>query len=482
MIERLVTGCLGGIALFWVGASFQVRGDGVPDLWLPVAMGLALAFAMWPATWAGLGAARPAERPPAPTGRAPLWATGLAWLLIGTACAAVAYGAIATPSRHWDGAASFDAKVYWLTQAPTLQQPFFAAEGVFHHSPDYPLLLPLLVAMLERLLPGCGRLALPALYLLLCGVVAASLRLRAVSPPLRIAIVLAVALTPSLISPGGGAVDSGYSELPMLLATTTIAGGLLADRPRLVALGAALALVSKPEGLPYAMLVPLVAFVHGRRHHLLAATVAIAFACWTWIPVQRALLHQPPRQLLPWLIVGFGAVLALDALARWARLRTRGRAIVALAMPVVGLLSLPWIAPLFRNDQGALAIYVRHGDDLLAGLGNLPAYLRAVLDYGLLGVRLGLALVMPLACALVAWRRRTPLPDREVLTFVALGLAVTALPFVLSPEPDLGHHLRSSATRLLLHWTGPLWLLSAGWLDAILRRRVDCAPAAATTS
>ncbi|MGK0157449.1 MAG: hypothetical protein ACI9SE_004430 [Neolewinella sp.] len=42
------------------------------------------------------------------------------------------------------------------------------------------------------------------------------------------------------------------------------------------------------------------------------------------------------------------------------------------------------------------------------------------------------------------------------------------MPFVLSPEPNLEHHLRSSLTRLLLHWIGPIWLLNACWLNTVL--------------
>ena len=55
------------------------------------------------------------------------------------------------------------------------------------------------------------------------------------------------------------------------------------------------------------------------------------------------------------------------------------------------------------------------------------------------------------------------------MAFALLGLATTALAFVLSPEEELQHHLRSSLPRLLLHWIGPLWLLNACWLDRLLR-------------
>ena len=170
MTERIATGSLLGVVLFWFGASFWVRGASVPDWWLPVAL--------------AVGLAATARLRVAPRGERPRWLPITSACVIGVAFAAMAFGALETPSRHWDGAASFDAKVHWLTTAPTLNQPFFASSDVFHHSPDYPLLQPLLVAMTERLLPGFGRLVLPLLYLLLCSVVATALRRRGVSLPL----------------------------------------------------------------------------------------------------------------------------------------------------------------------------------------------------------------------------------------------------------------------------------------------------------
>lgn len=475
MSERIATCLCIGLALFWCGASVFVRGDGVPDWWLPAALA------------AGLAAA---ARLPAPhAAPAPRWLSAGAWLTIGCAAAAVAYGAVATPSRHWDGAASFDAKVSWLARTPTLQQPFFAAEGVFHHSPDYPLLQSLLVAAAERLLPGWGRLILPLLYLLLACVVHAALQRRRVRARLRVAVVLAVALTPALLAPGGGAVDSGYHELLLLLATTTMAAGFLTDQARFVALGALLAIVGKPEGLPYALLALAVAFARGEPRLWWPTFAAIAVALVTWEPVRQLLLHRtaagggaPALWSLRIVPVAAVTLFAIDRLLCGLRLSHRGRWLVVLAAPLTLLLALPWLAPLFAGDQGALSLYLRHGDRVYAGFANLPAYAAALLDYGVLRLRIGAALVLPCACVAVALRQGVALAARDLRAFVLLGLATSALPFVLSPESDLQHHLRSSLPRLLLHWVGPAWLLTAAWLDALLEAPVDCEPAAAAPS
>ncbi|MFN3244053.1 MAG: hypothetical protein ACE37K_21280 [Planctomycetota bacterium] len=457
-LERLVAGTLLGLATFWVGASFWLRGDGVPDWWLPVALGAGLGGAQalpdraWPAH----------ARTPAPP-----WARWSLLALVAIAFAAVAYGALATPSRHWDGAASFDAKVFWLTEEATLQQPFFAAEGVFHHSPDYPLLPALLVAMADRLAPGFGRGMLPLLYLVLCALVAAALHRRGVHPLLRLGATAAVALTPALLTSGGGAVDSGYAELPLLLATTTIAAGLLQRSALWFGLGIGLAVVTKPEGLFYGLGAAIVAFANGDRALLRSAWVAFALAAITWLPVRAELLHRD----LDWLPLGVlaafaaAAQLALrwtDGLARPVRTRWT----IGLVVPMLALLALPLLADLVAADS-ALGVYLRQASNVWSGLANLPAYLGALVDHGVGRLRLGMALVVPPVAWLVARLRQKPLDDAPLAAFVLLGIATTPLPFVLSPEDDLQHHLRSSLPRLLLHWVGPAWLLSAAWIERL---------------
>ncbi|MEC8253416.1 MAG: hypothetical protein VX044_09395, partial [Planctomycetota bacterium] len=402
MFERLITGCLLALAVFWTGASFFLRADGVPDWWLPASLTI------------GVGAAatlRPAALPKKGGAPAPRWAVTALLLVVATCFAATVYGAVATPSRHWDGAASFDAKVFWLTKAPVLQQPFFAADGVFHHSPDYPLLQALLVACADRLMPGFGRALMPLLYLLLCAVVATALRRRAVRPLLRVAVTAAIAVTPSLLSSSGGAVDSGYSELSLLLATTTIAAGLLNGAALWFGLGLGLAVVTKPEGAFYALGALAVVVARGDRVLTRAAFVALLLASLTWLPVRAALLHAAVSPAAP---IAFAAAAlsaaALVRLTRSCRRPERARWLMLLTLPLVGLLALPWLAPLFATDSG-LGVYLRQADRALTGLGNLPAYLAAFFDYGVARMRLGAALLFPLAALAVAAATRRRLSD-----------------------------------------------------------------------
>ena len=431
MIERAVLGLLGGIAVFWIGAGFWLPGNGVPDWWLPAAL------------VAGLGATSMLPTPAPCNGeRAPRWLPIVTACVVAIAFLLMCHGALSTPSRHWDGAASFDAKAYWLTRSPSLQQPFFAAPGVFHHSPGYPILQPLLVAMTERLLPGYGRLVLPLLYLLLVGVVHAALLRRGVHPLVRHGATLAVAVTPALLTHHGGAVDSGYNEVLLLLATTTIAGGLMNRSAAPLALGAALAIWAKPEGPAYALWPLLILFAAADASALRWTALAAVLAWLTWEPLRVQL--TPVDDTVRWqpCLLLAGAPLVADRLRLPRYVRIICLALLPVAAIATGAVSPDWT--------------------------SLPAYFAALFEFGVSRMRLGLTFVLPIAIAAVALLRRVRLGDPRLAALCACGVATTAAPFLLMLEPDLDHHLRSRLPRLLLHWVGPLWLLSACWLDTVL--------------
>lgn len=470
--ERFAPGSLAGLALFWLVASVCVRGGGVPDWLLPVAL---------VGGWL-LPVPRYAE-PPSAGPAVPRWLPWSVLLVLTVVTLAVGYGAVATPSRQWDGAAAFDAKVTWLVAAPTLQQPFFADPGVFHHSPDYPLLQPLLVAGVERLLGhGCGRLVFPGLFVLLLALVGSTLRSAAVGARLRWCVVLAVGVTPALIGPGGGAVDSGYGELLLLVATTAMASALLLRNGWTLALAIVVAIASKPEGAVYAGLAWLVAFGCGDRRLLWSASAGICAGLLAWLPVQRCLLHRPPdggpaqlALVAAAVLVATAVALGLDALARRTPAPHRLRWGFGLGAPLFAVGCLPWLAGYLPPGNSAFGVYLAQSARLWERLPNLPPYAVALLEHGIARWHFGATFVLPVAAAIVLRVRRVALPDRATTAFVGLGMLTTAIPFLLSPEPDLQHHLRSSLPRLLLHWLGPAWLLSARWADAVLSPTSDCA-------
>lgn len=449
-LPKIARSTVAGIALFWLVAIVAVAA-GVPDWWLPLAL------------LAGLLV--PAPKPVAAdaAGRGLIL---VALLLVGVAFAIVAHGALATPSRHWDGAVAFDAKAFWLTRQLSLQQPFFADPAVFHHSPDYPLLLPLLIAATERLLGGgFGRLWLPLLWLLVLLQLVAALRRGRAAPIVQVGVVLACALTPLLLGPGGGAVDSGYADVLLLLATTTLATGLWLRSPWELLLGAILAIASKPEGPVYVGVAAVAAFVTGQRRSWVPLAFGAAAACMLWLPTQRQLLHLPAVSSPGWAVaaavgiaVATSLAFAADALLRQRSADVGKRWLLVAALAAVGVAALPLLAGLVPADS-AIGVYVHRGAKGLQGLTNLVPVAVAMVEHTLLRVQFGLLFPLLLVLAITCDRSAAAASSRSALgPFLALGLLSAALPFVLSPEPDLPHHLRSSLPRLLLHWLAPAWM------------------------
>ena len=91
--------------------------------------------------------------------------------------------------------------------------------------------------------------------------------------------------------------------------------------------------------------------------------------------------------------------------------------------------------------------------DLLVGYTNAVFSLN---DFGLLFIlTLGL-MVLPRRVVGVT-------PCRPLAWFVVGGLLLACFAMLLSPDQDLAHVFRSRFDRLLLHWTGPGWLLVSAW-------------------
>src|SRR5690606_14696720 len=137
------------------------------------------------------------HRPSEPRDATPVsWRLRVGGLAIcGAVGAALAVGALATPARHWDGAATWETKAVFLTRAPTVDQPLFAHPGVVYEpSPDYPLLQPICVALGNRLLgDGAGRGFFVLTFVLLVGWTHLTVRARAERAWLAVVAAVAVA-------------------------------------------------------------------------------------------------------------------------------------------------------------------------------------------------------------------------------------------------------------------------------------------------
>src|SRR5262249_54562890 len=154
------------------------------------------------------------------TADAPRWLLATTVALVAAITGVLAWGALATGDRDWDGIVAWGLKAKALSAEANITQGLFADAARFHHSPDYPLLQPLAVASI-------GRWWFPLVYGLLVAVVGLAARRRTGDGTLACLIALALALTPDLIGTGGGSVDSGYADAAHALALAAAATALL---------------------------------------------------------------------------------------------------------------------------------------------------------------------------------------------------------------------------------------------------------------
>lgn len=369
------------------------------------------------------------------------------------AIAIVAHGALATPSRHWDSVVAWDLKAAALTDAPTLEQPLFRDPAVYSHSRDYPLLQPLLMAMLERA-TGAGRALFPLQFAALLGAVWITAR-RTHAPHLAAAFVAAAALTPMFIAPTSGAFDSGYADGGLAALLALAAAGLALDQPLLLA---AAAVLQKPEGLAYGTALLAAVFWCGTPRAVAASTPTIAGAGALSLALQHDLLHGGQSSMLgPALAVAaVGAALAIaaDAGLRRCRMPPRWRLALVAAAAAAAVAALQLLPA-----GSSLGSHLAPGR-ALERIDDLPRTLLALGDWAWLRGRYGLAFVLPLLLLAATWPRCVAMPA-ALWCWLALAPAVVALPFLLSPVGDLEHHLRSSLPRLLLHWAGVAWVVAA---------------------
>jgi hypothetical protein len=406
------------------------------------------------------------------SGSGPRWLLAAGALALLVTGAALVYGAVATPARHWDGFVAWELKATVLAAAPTLEQPFFADHAVFAHSRDYPLLQPLVQSVLQRIAGApAGRLLFVALWVLLVALV--FLTVQRAGQPARDGCLaaLGLGLLPMLVSPTSGSVDSGYAELFVLLALTSAGAGLLLADAALLGASCALLILLKPEGAVYAPAIVLCAWRSRERRLLRGAVTGSVLAGLVWLPVFNFLRLGPPAGAhAPWL--GWGAVLALGGLVLVTQSANpqsapqvharRARWLVAAAAAAAA----GWVLLAAGPRGGALFAYL----DSVAHLGEraarVPALLLALGEHAFSPRRYGLLIPLLLCAWLARERAAAPRAARLLALLLVLGGLIVSAAMVLAPEPDFDHHVRSSLDRLLLQWSGVATLCVATWLRA----------------
>lgn len=453
LVDRVVSGLLLAFAVV-ITASIAVflAGGVVPGWLLPAALLL------------GMVAPRRVEFVAIPTG-ANRWLLAAIGVVLVVVLVALAYGALATQSRHWDGAIAWDLKSSFLIENPTLRQPFFEHPYVHHHSRDYPLLQPLLVALTERSF-GFGRLVLPLFWAMATAAIGLMLRRRGADLVAVGVGMVAFACTPILISPTSGSVDSGYADATVAAWLTIAAAGCVLGDTRWIVCSVVLVVLTKPEGLVYASLLFAAAWLQGVRSVVRATALGSAVGTVLLFLLQHELRFADRAELPLTAVLVPAAVIGLMVLADgWLDRRNLNawRLRLAAILGIAVVLAMPWLVQASGNPSGSLARYMQDPWLVWERLELVPAIAFGLLDCSMLHGWFGLT--MPLV-ALAAWHRyrsRGVGSSNAVGAWLVLCLPCWCAAFLIS-DLDLTQHLRSRMPRLMLHAIGIAWVyILATW-------------------
>jgi len=371
----------------------------------------------------------------------------------------IAYGAIATPDRSWDGLATWTANAKWLALDGTLDQPYFRDPDVFHYARGYPLLQPILLALgMMSFGELGGRVLFPLLWLLLVTGLDAPLERAGLDARPRRLAVLGLALTPLFLEPGGGGAASGFADLLVAALVLHAAVALVEDRPTLAAVTGLLLPMAKTEGVVHALILLGLAALAGRRRAAVGSALGACIGLALSVPLQQQL--RSPGSTAGWASL-LPATVPLVVLALGLGIghrRTRTAAIAAMLIAPAGLL---WLGAFERTVIGQTLQNLARFD---LEFSALPA----ILGQGLLNLvhvrKLGLTFVLVAATAFIVSRRCGLGPLRPL--FAALVLAGTAIVLYLADRPPeaIDLFLREGMVRYTAQWVGPAWLLiGLGW-------------------
>jgi hypothetical protein len=468
---RICRGVYLGAALFALLAHLLLGlGGRVFPLWLPICLALGFAASL-------LQPRNPARCEPRPRA----WVLGGTITVIALVVLAFVLDLARMPPHSWDAVAAWSLKTRYLLANPTLSQPFFQDPGVWHHSRDYPLLQPLCLASCQALVgERGGRMFFVALYVWMVCTTGLAVRQAGAGRDAACAAAAALGLTPILVDPTSGGFTSGYADAFLATAVTGAAAGLLLRDSWLLAAATVLIVLVKPEGLVYGAVVVAVPWLRDQRPLLLSALCGFILAAGLWLPIQLQLQQSPVASgaWLVWpLLVGLGTSLVLTQ--DWVRPSQRPAWLLMLVsvLAAAGLLTLLKILAGLGPQQGGLTVYFQDLGRLVQRLPRLPRILWGLVSYLLSWRKVGLLFVFLGAWALLHKRLRPGIPPaptpasppaRSLWLLLALAAPCLVMPYLLSTEEDLAHHLRSSMARLLLHWLGAGWLLAGLGISQVL--------------
>jgi len=409
-------------------------------------------------------------------------------LLLGIACLlgllALTHGAISTVDRTWDGFIAWSLRAKQFSPPAPLETPYHTDLAVFAISRDYPLLQAIFLGAFQNAFgERLGRIFFPLLYLGTSLFVYASLLARALHTRTCVLFAMAFALTPMWFSTGAGAVDSGYATLLICHALAVVAAGLLLEQPLLLSIGIFLLPMTKPEGIPYALLALLVTLLTSSKRLHTVASLALASSLLLWLPLRASL--SEPSSATGMLHAGIAGAFVLSVSLKFFLHRfaatTRGRLAILLGLLAIGIvLATVFASRMHESRDLILSAFLSNVRRLPDRISQLPDWALGCLQ-GLSFVRrYGMIFLLALALWLLPKRLVGEPPSRPLSMLLGLGLASACASVLLSPEEDIWHEFDSRFDRVLLQWVGVAWLFAAPWISQIWDRRGTEAPSQST--
>ncbi len=291
-------------------------------------------------------------------------------------------------------------------------------------------------------------------------------------------LTLSVALTPMLLSPGCGAVDSGYGELFVVYALTAIGSGLAASGHGNLFWGALILPLVKPEGFIYGIILWLCLLFFGDKKSLLFGAGGFTSGLLLWLPLWFSLSKPGTHySVLPFLAILVPAFL-LSVLSKLVILRVNPGKIL-LGLSFLAFLALIFLVILLLKGKilatgSVLAVnFMARLDNIFTNIKYLPKilhywvmYLTFIRKYGFLYIILAALLLAPREVS-------GKCPSPPLALFIVFLLISAILPFLAVPTKDIDFHLKSRMDRLFLHWSGATWMLVGVWMKPLLSRMTE---------
>ena len=369
---------------------------------------------------------------------------------------------------------SWQLKAIALGSPATLEKPYFRAPNVVSNIKDYPILQPLILASSFDLLGiKYGTLIFPIIYLIMVWVAYNNFRKAGLSIIASHIMMLSLATTPMLISPGCGSVDSGYGDFFFTFSLTIIGAGLITQSWWLLFWGSLILPLIKPEGMIYGIILWLSLLFFGRKKEYISGSLGFGLGLCLWVPIWFSLTEINHKLVLYKFIIFIGIIFIIGYVFKsfilLLNLNKTKQWILFIVILGIGFTAVIILKNAFSNSHSALIEYfVLRLDNIFKNIYLLPKalhywifYFSFIRKYSFLYIIIAFLLLMPKKIA-------GECPSYALCSFLIILSITSILPFLALPTHHVDLHLRSRMDRLFLHWAGAGWMLLGVWIKPLL--------------